>query len=83
MKTTDDTNEFPWPKPVAPSTEVSAAIREHCTCNLAKERGLSKTQRLLASLALSFGVFSVLAWITRGQVRVEGTFRNALVGAAG
>jgi hypothetical protein len=40
-------------------------------------------QRLLASLALSFGVFSLLAWLTRGHARVEGTFRSALIGAAG
>lgn len=83
MKPTDDTNEFPWPKPAAPSAEVSAAIHEQCTCDLAKRRGMTAHQRLLASLLLSFGVFSLLAWLARGNTRVEGTFRSALIGAAG
>lgn len=83
MKPTDDINDFAWPKPAAPSAEVTAAIRQHCTCDLAKRRGLSPLQRLLASLALSFGVFGLLAWITRGQARIDGTFRSALIGAAG
>ena len=83
MKPTDDTNDFPWPKPVAPSAEVSAAIHQHCTCDLAKRRGMSGPQRLAASLVLSFGVFSLLAWLTRGHARIEGTFRSALIGAAG
>jgi hypothetical protein len=83
MKPTDDTNEFPWPKPAAPSPEVTAAIRQHCTCDLAKRRGMTRQQRLIASLALSFGLFSLLAWITRAQTRVDGTFRSALIGAAG
>jgi len=83
MKPTDDLSDLPWPKPAAPSAEVSAAIHEKCTCDLAKSRGLSTRQRLLASLLLSFGVFALLAWVTRGQTRIDGTFRNALMGAAG
>jgi hypothetical protein len=83
MKPTDDINDFPWPKPAPPSPEVTAAIRQHCTCDLAKKRGMSRQVRLMASLALSFGVFSLLAWMSRDHTRVEGTFRNALIGAAG
>jgi hypothetical protein len=83
MKPTDDIDDFPWPKPAAPSPECTAAIRQQCTCDLAKKRGMSRHQRLLASLALSFGVFSLLAFVTRDQARVAGTFRSALLGAAG
>lgn len=83
MKPTDDINEFPWPKPAAPSAEITAAIRQQCTCNLAKQRGLSRHQRLLLSLALSCGVFGLLAWLSRDNTRVEGTFRSALVAAVG
>jgi hypothetical protein len=83
MKPTDDINDLPWPKPAAPSAEISAAIHKQCTCDLASRRGMTGPQRLLASLALSFGVFSLLAWLTRGHARVEGTFRSALIGAAG
>jgi len=83
MKPTDDINELPWPKPATPSPEITAAIRQHCTCDLAKKRGMSRNQRLIASLALSFGVFSLLAWMSRGHARVEGSFRSALIGAVG
>lgn len=80
----DPLADLPWPKPAPPSAEVSAAIRKECTCDLAKRRHrLTSWQRLAASLALSLGVFALLAWMTRGQSRVEGTFRNALIGAAG
>ena len=83
MKPTDDFNDLPWPKPAAPSAEISAAICQHCTHGLEKKRGMSRLHRLFASLALSFGVFSLLAWLSRDHTRVEGTFRGALIGAAG
>ena len=83
MKPTDDIDDLPWPKPAVPSPEVSATIHSQCTCDLGKRRGMTGTQRLLASLALSFGVFSLLAWLTRNQGRLDGTFRGVLIGAAG
>lgn len=80
---TDPLAELPWPKPTPPSAEVSATIRKTCTENLCAASGLSAGQRLLASLALSAGVFAALAWLSRGQAHHEGTFRTALIGAAG
>lgn len=72
-----------WRKPEAPRSEVSACIREQCTRRLKAQRGMSTRTRLLASLALSVGLFCVLAWLTRGRTRIDGSFRSALFGAAG
>lgn len=72
-----------WPKPVAPGLEVSATIRRQCTGHLEARRGLQAWQRIALSLALSLGVFAVLAFLTRDQLRVEGSFRDALLGALG
>jgi hypothetical protein len=83
VQDSDPLADLPWPKPAPPSELVSAKICESCTCNLKKRRGLSSTQRLLASLALSFGVFALWAWLTRSQTRLPGTFRSVLIGAAG
>lgn len=85
VQDSDPLADLPWPKPseAKPSERVSEAICKSCTGNLKRRRGLSGTQRLVASLALSLGVFILLAWLTRGQARVAGTFRSALLGAAG
>lgn len=84
MTTSDsDPPDLPWPKPAAPSLEVSRAIREGCTRGLSHKRCVPASHRLLASLLLSFGVFGLLAWLTRGNPRIDGTFRAALIGAAG
>jgi hypothetical protein len=84
MKTTDsEPPDLPWQAPPMPSGDVSRAIREQCMCDMAKRRGMSTRTRLLASLGLSLGVFALFAWLTRDQYRIEGTFRGALIGAAG
>lgn len=44
---------------------------------------MSALQRMLASLGLSVGVVGLFAILTRDRVRIEGTFRDALIGAAG
>lgn len=75
--------DAPWPKPPAPGLEISATIRRHCTGDLEARRGLSSAQRIALSLALSLGVFALLAFLTRERPRVEGSFRDALFGAAG
>jgi hypothetical protein len=72
-----------WPKPVAPGLEISATIRRECTGDLCARRGMPAWKRMVASLALSLGVFGVLAFLTQDRVRVSGTFRDALFGAAG
>jgi hypothetical protein len=79
----DPLAELPWPKSVAPSPEISSTIRAQCACELTRERGMTSGQRLLASVALSLGVFAILAFLTRNHPRHEGTFNNALLGAAG
>ena len=80
MTTSDsDPPDLPWPKPAAPSLEVSRAIREGCTRGLSHKRCVPASHRLLASLLLSFGVFGLLAWLTRGNPRIDGTFRAALI----
>jgi hypothetical protein len=80
---TDPLAELPWPKPVVPSVEISSSIHDQCTCDLARRRGMSGGQRLALSVALSLGVFTLLAALTRDQPRFEGTFKTALLGAAG
>src|SRR5690606_14214184 len=72
-----------WPKPPAPGLEVSATIRRICTGDIQAQRGMSALQRMLASLGLSVGVVGLFAILTRDRVRIEGTFRDALIGAAG
>ncbi|HET9953609.1 MAG TPA: NrsF family protein [Polyangiaceae bacterium] len=79
----DPLADLPWPTPKAPSGEVSAAICGQCTHKLKPQRGLKSWQRLVLSVILSLSVFGTLAWLTRGRARFEGTFHNALVGAAG
>ncbi|MGC4091913.1 MAG: NrsF family protein [Polyangiaceae bacterium] len=84
MTTSDsDPPDLPWPKPAAPSAEVSQAIRQGCRQGLGQKRCVPASHRILASLGLSLGVFCLLAWLTRGNSRIEGTFRSALIGAAG
>lgn len=75
--------DLPWPKPAEPSAETSQSICKNCTQDLKPKRGLSGHQRLLLSVALSLGVFALFAWLTRGNTRVSGTFRSALLGAVG
>ncbi|MFO7181483.1 MAG: NrsF family protein [Pseudomonadota bacterium] len=85
MKPSPDTDplaDLPWPK-AAPSPECSATICRECTANLTPRRGMTGTQRLLASLAVSAGTLGVLLFATRDGIRHEGTFQAALIGAAG
>lgn len=79
----DPVADAEWPKPVAPGLEISATIRRECTGGLCAKRGMSATTRTVLSLALSLGVFAVLALLTRDRVRIGGTYRDALIGAAG
>ncbi len=85
VQESDPLADLPWPKPTQsqPSAQVSEAICRGCTKDLKRCPRRSATQRLLLSLALSLGVFALLAWLTRSQPRVPGTFRGALLGAAG
>jgi len=78
----DPLAELPWPKPAAPRAEISATIRRSCTEDLEAKRGLTASQRLLASMALSLGVFALLAWLGRDR-SPDGTLRAAVIGAAG
>ena len=79
----DPVADADWPKPVAPSLEVSTRIRQECTGDLCKERGLSARARWLSSLAVSVGVVALLAFLSRDHARISGSFRDALIGASG
>jgi len=83
--TTPDDNALDdlFRKPAAPSTEVSKCIMRDCKKNLQPQRGMSARTRLLLSVLLSIGLFSVLAWVTRSRERIDDSFRSILFGAAG
>lgn len=85
VQDSDPLADLPWPKPTQPqpSAQVSEAICKGCTRDLKRCTRRTPLQRFIASIALSVGVFALLAWLTSGQPRVPGTFRSALWGAAG
>ena len=53
MPKPDPLADLPWPKPEAPSAEVSAKICGSCTKNLCAKRGLSSGTRLSMCIAMS------------------------------
>lgn len=81
MPKPDPLADLPWPKPEAPSEDVSAKICGACTKNLCAKRGLSSGTRL----SLCIGVSSLVAIV--GYVfgirhhRSELGLRAGLVGA--
>jgi hypothetical protein len=85
MSTSDDNElaDLPWPKPCAPRTEVSQAIRQQCTKGLCKQRGASAGQRLLAALSISALTTGLLCWLATTSARPDGAVASGLYGAVG
>ncbi len=79
----DELAELPWPKPAAPSLEISQTIRHECTKGLCAKRGASARQRLMASLTISTLTVALVVWLSKTAAADDSTLHSALYGAAG
>ncbi|HVJ19745.1 MAG TPA: NrsF family protein [Polyangiaceae bacterium] len=79
----DDLQDLPWPKPCAPSSEVSQAIRQQCTKGLCHKRGASAGQRLMAALGISAFTTGLVCWMATTSARPEGAVASGLYGIVG
>lgn len=79
----EDLVDLPWPKPVAPSSECSKAIRECCTKELCAKRGASAGQRLGACLAITAITLLLTYWLAKTTGQPDSWIRSAGYGAVG
>ncbi len=79
----NDLQDLPWPKPCAPRSEVSQAIRQQCTKGLCAKRGASAGQRLLAALSISALTTGLLCWLATTSARPDGAVASGLYGVVG
>jgi hypothetical protein len=79
----NDLQDLPWPKPCAPRSEVSQAIRQQCTKGLCAKRGASAGQRLLAALTISALTTGLLCWLATTGARPDGAVASGLYGVVG
>jgi hypothetical protein len=82
MAKDDPLGDLPWPDPVEPRAAVSDCIRQHCTKDLCRRRGMSAGRRVAASLLLSAITVAALTGLA-AQNRPQETLRSAVLGAMG
>ncbi len=81
MPKPDPLADLPWPKPEAPSEEVSAKICGACTKNLCAKRGMSSGARLTTCLVMSSLVAGFGYWFGIRHHRSELGLRMGVYGA--
>jgi len=75
--------DLPWRDAPVPSAEVSRAIQQTCTRDLAKAKGLAAWQRAMLSVLASGVVVAALFAMGLAQDRHDAALRTAFFGAAG
>ncbi|MBE7484421.1 MAG: DUF1109 family protein [Polyangiaceae bacterium] len=75
--------DLEWRDAPAPRAEVSAAIKQTCTKELDKARGLGAWQRAMLSVLASGVVVAALLAMGLAQDDHDGALRTAMFGAAG
>lgn len=75
--------DLDWRDPPAPRAEVSAAIKQACTRDLDKTRGLGAWQRAMLSVLASGAVVAAMFALGLAQDSRDHAFQSALFAAAG
>jgi hypothetical protein len=80
----DRLSDFSFKEPPAPRAEISRAIRDACTHELAPAVGLTVSQRVLATGGIFLGVVAILAALSSAHERLDqAPVRAALLGVIG